>query len=245
MWCWPAKINSLLIYFQSQINRRRYWRKNLQRVGLFLAMLMMIVGNEKLLLATISGTGIMFVVYQWQELNWQKYFVEYIKILTGSQKKFILAVSSGGVISVTTYMTAVIWTDSENSWLAAGTILQGLISVITLGLLGWQVFQQKSPQNKSEFEQFLIDLSSTSSLKRLIAVRYFKQLIKNNRLNLAQAKDLEEYFLLMLKIESEPIIKQALQENLRLENPELYLTKINFSAHNQPLQIPVKTKVRL
>jgi hypothetical protein len=239
-WWWLAKFCLLLNHLPNQINHSLYRRKNLPLLGLFLGTLILIIGNAKLLFASICGIGMMFIVYNWNDLNWQKYCLQYIKILQGSQKQFTIAVSSGGVIAVTTYMIAVIWTDAENRWLAAGTILQGLISITTLGLLGWQVFHQQLSENKPEFEQYLIDLSDTSPLKRLMAVRYFSNLIKNNGLNSTQETQLEEYFLLMLKIESEPIIRKVLQENILLRTPNQLLTKINLAEKNKPLQIPIK-----
>lgn len=240
---WLTKFHLLSTRLQNQINRSYYLRKNFPRFGLFLATLILIIGNLKLLFATVSGLGIMFVVYKWDELNWQKYWLKYIKLLQGSEKRLTLAVSSGGVIAVTTYMTAVIWTDAENRWLATGTILQGLISVTTLALLTWQVFEQKSSQNKSEFEYFLTDLSANSPLKRLRAVRYFNNLIKHNKLDSTQKQQIEEYFILMFKIESEEIICKALQENVLLSNSRETLKKPSISQQKKTLKIPLKSEL--
>lgn len=240
---WIKKFHFCLTRLQNQINRSCYSRPYLRRLGLFLATLILVIGNFPLLFATISGMGIMFIVYQWDELNWQNYWLQYIKLLQDSQRRLTFAVSSGGVIAVTTYMTAVIWNTSDNRWLATGIILQGLISVTTLVLLGWQVWQRKFLQSESESEHFLNNLSANSSLQRLRAVHYFHDLIDNSKLNSTQQKQLQEYFLLMLKIESEPIIRKALEENLLLFNSYQTLTKSNFSEAKTPLKIPVKSEL--
>lgn len=220
--------------------RHNRWRKNMRFLSLFFAVLILLIGNSKLLLATISGVGIMFVIYQWNELNWQKYWLQWHELLTNSHGKFILAVSSGGIVAIITYMIVTIWDDVENHWLASGTILQGLISVATFGFLGWQSYKQKSHSHISEFEQILIDLTATSSLKRLIAVRKLTDRLKNNSLTISQKEQIKQYFELMLKVEKEPIISHVLEENLLSFYPRQSLQKINFSPNKKLLEIPVK-----
>lgn len=234
------QIRLLLTYIQKQINPSYRHNQYIRQLTLFFGTLILILGNSKLLLATLSGIGIMFLIYRWDELNWQQYWIQYIKILKGSQKRFTLAVASGGVIAVTTYMVAEIWTETENTWLATSAILQGLFTVITLGLLSWQFYHQKSYHQESETEYFLKNLTAKSSLKRLIAVRYFANLINEKSLTVIEKNQIEEYFLLMLKIESEPTIKEVLQESLLFINPQKYLKKVNLMAKKQSLQIPIK-----
>lgn len=238
-----TQIRVLSTYIKGQINHSYYRSKFLRQLGLFLTTLVFVVTNSKLLFATICGIGIMFIVYKWNDFNWQKYWLEYLKLIKGSQKKFILAVSSGGVIAVTTYMIAEIWTEAENRWLASSSIIQGIITLTTLGLLGWHIFHQQLDHNKSEYDKFLQDLSSTSSLKRLISVRYFVSLINNNNLPYAEVEQIEEYFLLMLKIEAEPVVRKALKEYFVCSNNQEYLDSISFYNGNKPLQMPLKKTV--
>jgi hypothetical protein len=237
-WLWLlTKFQSVSIYIQNKSSRR--WRKAARRLGLFFGTLILLVGNWQLLLATSAGVGIMFVVYQWQERNWQQYWLQCRKLLFSSNGKFTLAVGSGGIVAVTTYMAAAIWSDMENRWLATGTILQGLISVTTLGLLGWQIFSQQFNQDRVKLAELLSDLTATSPLKRLIAVRHLSDLAKDRNLNSREQIQLQEYFQLMLKVEPEPIIRQVLQETLLLCSSAQASSKVSYHQNNQPLQLPL------
>ncbi len=241
---WLKKFNLLSRYLLKSLKKNDFSGKNFQKLGLFFATLILILGNSQLFIATIFSIAIMFLVYQWPELNWTKYWLQYVNLLQNSQKRLIISVSSGGVIAVTTYLTAVIWVTSENRWLATGAILQGLISVITLGLLGWQFFGSKILSNHSKLDQYLDNLASNSTLKRLIAVRYLGNLINNNSLNSNDLKYVQDYFQIMLKIESEPIIREHLKAILSNDNyPQLLKETSFFSQENQPLNILLRTKV--
>jgi uncharacterized membrane protein len=236
------KLTQIANYFKINFYHNR-WRKNIHLLGLFLGVLILIIGNWKLLLATISGVGIMFIIYQWNELNWQKYWLKWRELSISSHGKFILAVSSGGIVAIITYIMATMWDDTENHWLATGAILQGLISAATLGFLSWQSYKQKLSSHISEFEQILIDLTATSSLKRLIAVRKLTERVKSNSLNLSQKEQVKEYFELMLKLEKEPIISHVLQESLFSFYSPQSLQKIDFSRKKKLLEIPVKSEL--
>ena len=233
-----TKFHFVSIYLQNKFSRRR-WRKTAYRLGLFFGTLILVVGNWKLLLATNAGVGIMFVVYQWHGEKWQQYWLQCRKLLLSSNGKFTVAVGSGGIVAVTTYMAAAIWADMENRWLAAGTILQGLISVTTLGLLGWQIFSQQFNQDEVKFEELLLGLTATSPLKRLMAVRHLSDLVEDSNLNSREKEQIEEYFQLMLKVESEPMIRQVLQESLCLWHSTQPLAKIQYPPNHQPLKIPL------
>ena len=232
------KFHSVSIYLQNKFSRR-LWRKISCGLGLFLGTLILVVGNWKLLLATNAGVGIMFMVYHWHEEKCAQFWLQCRKLLLSSNGKFTVAVGCGGIAAVITYMVAAIWADMENRWLAAGTILQGLISVTTLGLLGWQIFSQQFNQDEVKFEELLIGLTATSSLKRLMAVRHLSDLVEDRDLNSRKKEQIEEYFQLMLKVESEPIIRQVLQESLCLWHSSQPLATINSPSNHQPLKIPV------
>lgn len=236
-WEWLTKIHPLLTYIQKKFQRQR-WRQNNYFIGLFLTVFILIIGNDKLLIATSGGSAMMFVIYRWHDWQWQKYWLKLRELLTNSNGKFIVAVSGGAITSVITYMIVAIWEDAENRWLAAGMILQGLISVVILGLLGWQIFDQKLNSPKSEFDELLMALSAKSPLKRLVALRSLINLVKNNSLDSSHKSQLQEYFQLMLKVEQEPIIRHVLQENLLLFKPSQSVINLN-----KPLQIPLQSKV--
>ena len=164
----------MLIYLPNQFSRR-FWRKVCCGLGLFLGTLILVVGNWKLLLATSAGIGIMFMIYHWHEDKCAQFWLECRKLLLSSNGKFTLAVGCGGMATIVTYMAAAIWADMENRWLAAGTILQGLISVTTLGLLGWQIFSQQFNQDEVKFEELFARLDGNFTLKTFNGSASFKR----------------------------------------------------------------------
>lgn len=181
----------------------------------------MLLWNWKLVLATVSGVGLMLLVYFIQGWNWQAYLSHWRKFFTGSGGKLTVAVGSGGFAALSTYIAASIWADSENRWLATGTILQGFGTLLTLLLLGWHIIGDRSGQDETKFEQLLLDLTATDPLKRLIAVRQLSNLMSKPRLRQVYEQQLVEYFCLLLSKEQEPIIREAVLKSLQKWGKEL------------------------
>ena len=198
------------------------------------AIVLMFFWNWKLLLATASGVALMFLVYRLQSDNWRAYLSSWSKFCHGSNRQLLIAVASGSLGSLLTYLTTSIWINSENRWLATGTILQGLTSIATLSLLSWQIFWQRSFQDETKFEQMLLDLTDSKPLKRLLAVRRLTKLVKTKSLSKVDYYQLEEYFRLMLSQEQEPLIKKTIVDSLQMwDLKELKTQK------GQPLKIPI------
>lgn len=168
--------------------------------------------NWKLLLATSVGILLMLLVYTFKKQPWQRFYRRWKSFLTGYNRRLVLAVGSGSLGAFITYMTASIWADSENHWLATGSILQGLATLVTLFLLGWRIKQDRCSETK--FEQLLLDLTAVDPLKRLIVIRQLTRLAKNNRLSREQSLQLVEYFYLMLNQPQESIVSEALLDSL-------------------------------
>lgn len=168
--------------------------------------------NWKLLLATSVGMILMLVVYTFKKKHWQRFFRGLQKMLTGYNRRLAFAVGTGSIGAFVTYMTASIWADSENRWLATGSILQGFVTLITLFLLGWQLNRDRHEETK--FETLLLELTATDPLKRLIVIRQLTNLAKKNRLSREQRLQLVEYFYLMLAQPQETIVSEALLDSL-------------------------------
>jgi len=197
----------------------------------FLTLSLMLLWNWKLLLSTGAGVGIMLLIYLIPGSNWRVYWASWQKFFTGTSRKLTQAVGGGAIAAFGTYLTASIWADSENSWLATGWIIQGLVSVFTFVLLLWHIFNTKgSDKAEAHFDQFLLDLTSKEPLKRLLAVRQLTCVVKP-----WQEIQLGEYFRLMLTTEGEPIIREALLESLQgLDRSQL------ISQENQPSRVPIR-----
>jgi hypothetical protein len=157
----------------------------------------------------------MMLVYLMQGWNWQLYWSRWWRFWQGS-RQLALAVGSGGIAALSTYIAASIWVDSENPWLAVGSILQGFGTLLTLLLLVWHIMQQQKEGDPDKFDQFLADLTDADPLKRLIAVRQLTPLANHSRCHQSKRQQqLLEYFLLMLSQEKEPVIRKAVLDSIQ------------------------------
>ncbi len=220
-----SKISSLweqaLLSFLSQVQAKdgdffalspKQVSKIITRGALLLGIILLWWWNWKLLLATSVGIMLMLVVYTFKKQHWQRFYRRFQSLLTGYNRKLALAVGTGSVGAFVTYMTASIWADSENRWLATGSILQGLGTIVTLLLLGWQLNRERYSETK--FDQLLLELTAVDPLKRLIVIRQLTRLAMKNRLSREQRLQLVEYFYLMLAQPQESIISEALLDSL-------------------------------
>jgi hypothetical protein len=170
--------------------------------------------NWKLLLATVGGMSLMFLVYSLQNNYLQQSWRKWQRFLTGSSGKLAIAVGSGGIGALSTYLAASIWADAENHWLATGLILQGLGTLITLALLVWQINSHRDRNKEAKLEWLLSDLTARDVLKRLIAIRQLTRLAIGHRLTQSDYNHLVEYFRLMFSQSQDAIVKDALLDSL-------------------------------
>jgi hypothetical protein len=216
--------NTLIRLFSSvKVRKSSKWM-----LGSFV-FVVMLAWNWKLVMATGSGVGLMLLVYSMQGWNWQAHLSNWRQFFTGSQGKLTVAVGSGGLAALGTYIAASIWADSENRWLAIGAILQGLGTLITLLLLGWHISGDRAEQDEVRFERLLQDLTATDSLKRLIAVQQLATLANKPRLRQIYQPQLVEYFSLMLSTEEDAIVREAILKILQKWGQNL----------SRPIQIPL------
>ncbi|WP_245602702.1 ATP synthase subunit I [Gloeothece verrucosa] len=199
-----------------------------------LALALMLAWNWKLVLTTGAGVGLMLQVYVMQGWNWQRYWLDWQQFLKGSDGKLTVAVGSGGFAALCTYVATTIWAESENRWLATGTILQGLATLLTFGLLCWHIVTYQEQLQESQLDLWVRDLTDSDPLKRLMAVRKLSSLLHQHRLNSTRQEQVIEYFQLMLSREQESTIREALLDSLC--QGEIKPLR-NF---NQPLQIGTK-----
>lgn len=192
--------------------------------------------NWKLFLATAVGISMMSVCYLLQNPHWQRYCKKWQSFLVGSNRQLILAVGSGAVGSFCTYLAASVWTDAENQWLATGAILQGLVSLGTLSVLLWSVWQRKGNTAENKLDALLVDLSHHEPLKRLVAIRQLTRLLVTNSLSSEHYSQSVEYFYLMLSESQLPIIKNALLESLELLEPKRR-TKLKAKEIRVPINL--------
>ncbi|MBD2577423.1 ATP synthase subunit I [Oscillatoria sp. FACHB-1406] len=181
--------------------------------GLGLALL--IVWDWKLLLATAIGMGAMLAVYMLQQGGWQAYRSQLERFLRSSQRPFAFAVGSGGFAALLTYAATSMWAESENRWLAVGAIFQGLGTILTLVLLGWQICDRREGNWEDRFERLLGELTDNDPLKRAIAVRQLAQRAAKGKLSASDRETVIEYIQVMLARESSALVRKAAIESLQ------------------------------
>ena len=169
--------------------------------------------NGQLLLATTVGIGMMWLTYKISNKRYRKLWQAGINWLTGHNRRLLLAVGSGSLGGFFTYMVAATWSNTENHWLATGSILQSLGTFMTLILLGWQINRHNGDRILVKFDRLLEDLTATDNLKRLIAIRQLTNLAYRNDLTREQKLQLVEYFQFMLAQPQDLAIQEALLDS--------------------------------
>ncbi|MEL6440639.1 MAG: ATP synthase subunit I [Cyanobacteria bacterium J06621_8] len=188
----------------------------------------------KLFLATTVGISLMCWCYARQNSHWQRYWQKWQNLLVGSNRQLAIAVTTGASGAFGTYLAASIWADVENQWLATGSILQGLLSLITLALV-WSTIRNKQASSlEAKLESLLAELSHGDRLKRLVAIRQLTRLLISKRLSAEHYSQSIEYYRLMLAEPQVPAIKNALLESLAILGDE------DFSPQPPALKIPLK-----
>ncbi|MEB3308713.1 MAG: hypothetical protein VKJ02_00610 [Snowella sp.] len=225
-----SRLSQPLIYALSRPEVYKWGRWTVASFGLTV----MLSWDWKLVVATGMGIGGMGLVYLALGENWQKHWLVWRNLLKGSQGKLTLAVGSGGVAAFSTYLAAAIWAESDNRWLATGTILEGVGTLLTLGLLGWHLLSEQNQQTATQLDKLLNQLTEPDPLKRLIAIRQLGKLIEQNQISSRDRHQIEDYFRLLLSQETEPLIQKAILEQLHLEKNQTVRTSLN-----PPLNVPL------
>lgn len=195
------------------LSQKRWRRRVLWLMG-STSLTLMVTWDWKLVLATTTGVGLMVLVYQIQGENWQRRWLYYREFIRGFSGKLILAVSSGGLGAIVSYIAVSIWANAENCWLATEVILQGIGILFSLGILLWQIVQVKEKSDENQFNRWASDLTSTDPLKRLIAVKNMVNLLEKQRFNNHYHQQLGDYFQLMLTQETESLVRRVILEGL-------------------------------
>ncbi|MFN6517968.1 MAG: armadillo-type fold-containing protein [Nostoc sp. CreGUA01] len=177
--------------------------------GFLTIVVAMLLWNWKLLLALLIGVGVMVLVYSMQEWDWELRWSKVREFLNSSNRRLVLAVLSGGIATVSTYMAAAIWVDSHSPWIAAGAIAQGVGTLLTLILLVWQIANFYGNREEDHLEQSLANLTEKDPLKRLIALRQLNKSITRKRIDSTVQQDVVECLQLLLSREEEVVVREA------------------------------------
>ncbi len=192
--------------------------------------------NSQLLFSTGLGIAAMMLVYRGQSRDWQLGRERIEQFWESPNRRFVLAVGTGGVATLGAYMSLAIWADSESHWMALSLILQNLGTIAIALLLLRQALSRSASKDEAALDRILADLTDADPVKRLIAVRQMTDLVKNGGFDHpSSVKSLlaepaptgaaptqriarnraAECFRLMLSREPEAIVRNALLEGLQ------------------------------
>ncbi len=184
-------------------------------LGFVTIVVAMLLWNWKLLLALLVGVGVMVLVYSMQEWDWKLRWLKIRNFLNSSNRRLALAVISGGIATVSTYMAAAIWIDSHSPWIAAGAIAQGVGTLLTLILLVWQIVNFYENREEDHLDQLLVNLTEKDPLKRLIALRQLTKVITRQRVDSSVQQDVVQCLQLLLSREEEVVVREAAFKSLQ------------------------------
>ncbi|MGK7925388.1 MAG: ATP synthase subunit I [Spirulina sp.] len=193
---------------------------------------LLLIWNWQLVLATGLGISAMWGTYAITEWNWRKRWLQVLQFFQNPQSRLILAIGSGGLAAMGTYVAVSIWVHSENRWLAVGALLQGAATLLTLALLGWYGISDRQYREETRYERLLLQLTRVDPLKRLIVIRQLARL--SPHLPESDRAQLLEYFHILLSREEDEKVRTALLKGLGTwERKQLKLES------KQPLKMPV------
>ncbi len=187
--------------------------------------------NERLVLSTSAGVGMLFLVYNRRETRWQSAMMEWRDRLEALNQRLVLSVCSGVGATLGIYGILSIWLETQNHWLATGIILQGTATLGTLGLLLWQNWDKHrapSPEHIQDWNHCLLDLTHADPLKRLMAIHQINQQLRDWP---DQQAHVAEYFRIMLSRETDEMIRSALLDGLQIISQQQPLK--HFAKHSQ------------
>lgn len=178
--------------------------------------------NSQLLFSTGLGIAAMMLVYRGQSWDWQLLRAKGEQFWEGPNRRFVLAVGTGGIATLGAYMSLAIWADSESHWMALSLILQNLGTIAIAGLLLRQALSLGTSKDEVALDRILADLTDPDPVKRLIAVRQMTDLVNKGgfgpvssvKSSIARSRA-AECFRLMLSREPEALVRNALLEGLQ------------------------------
>ncbi len=203
--------------------------------GLTLA-IAMLLWHWQLFLATMTGLGVMVLVYFTQKTNWKIIWLRFQKFWNSSNRAVALAIFSGGLGTASSYLAVAIWVELDSHWLAFGFILQNLFTLVILILLLWQILARQNNREESKLYALLGDLTAPDPLKRLMAVRLLAK-VSNNRPSERDRQLITDSLRLMLGREPEPIVRDTVLDAFGSLNHTPVLNK-----QVPPLSIPLDLK---
>lgn len=161
-------------------------------------------------LATASGVAGVALIYCVLNPAWRPEWRRWLLLTRTHQGQLALSAVGGALLALGCYGTVLVWANASDRWLATAILLEGMATLITLGLLIWQITQQRPQHQYQQWEQLLLQLAEGDRLQRLIIIRQLGKRLQQGQLSTAEQSELRDYFQLLWSQETDPHIRQAL-----------------------------------
>lgn len=179
---------------------------------------LLMIWNGLLLCALSVGLGTTLIIQRYRTdltRSWQNAS----QWLTRPHSTSAISVGCGLLSLIASYITLLIWQETDSFGLALALLLQGLGLVAVLGLFISHLLKREKQQlTPSRLDSWTHNLTALDPLKRLIAVRQINHYLEVSSVDVARTQELKEYFQLLLKQEPEPSIQNAIVSGLELIN---------------------------
>lgn len=197
----------------------------------------MVLWDWQLSLSTSVGVGTMLALYMAQSRQWQTHWHTLKRFLRGINRRLLLAVGGGGVATLSTFLAIAVWQEADHPWTAASLILQGLVMVLTCGLVIWHIGFRPEATIVASLEQDLVALTQADPLQRLITVRRLGRQLPH--LEASQQREVCDCLQLLLSQEPESLVREAALETLQSLAPAR-----SDLALGTPLDLPAPRRPR-
>ncbi len=191
----------------------------------------LLIWNWKLFVATGAGVLVMLASYMLQGWDWHQLRSRLNQSLVGANRQVAIAVGTGGLATLGSYMAVSVWIESPSPWFATAVIAQGMMTLGILILLVWQGLNRQVTSEATHLNAGVMNLTDSDPLKRLIAVR---QITKSLPITpISERRAIADYFRLMLTRETEPLVRDAVLDGLQAVDPSKQL-----GVGMEPLAVP-------
>ncbi|HEY9705042.1 MAG TPA: hypothetical protein V6C58_21565 [Allocoleopsis sp.] len=196
--------------------------------------IVMLCWNWQLVMTTITGVIVMLIVYFLPHWDFNSFLAKIRQFIHSPNSQLILAVSSGAIASLLTYITTGILIHTDNHWIATTMIIQTLATPLMIILLILQLVNNQNTRHTTKLNLLINNLTEPDHLKRLITIKELINLAENKTFTATEKQTIAEYFCLMLTQEQETVIRDALLSGLPMFSNQ---TLINQTTGQIPLSL--------
>ncbi|NJK62177.1 MAG: hypothetical protein HC921_05355 [Synechococcaceae cyanobacterium SM2_3_1] len=189
--------------------------RTLWSVITLLVLAILLVGNWPLGAALLGGSGVMLWVYLRQTGRQLCPWERWSQWVTPSARPWIWATSSGVIASLVLYGSLSLWMETEQHWLAAAAILEGIATLGILSLLLWESFHRRHQERRTTLEQCLSAIASPDPFQRLTGVRQVQSFLEKEQVQPSQLRLVTDYLRLALEREEVAVAREAILETLQ------------------------------